>query len=241
MGIGMGTAIAAAVETGQPVVAVEGDSAFGFSGMEVETICRYNLPVCVVIFNNSGIYRGTDTDPTGRDPGTTVFVRDAKYQLMMEAFGGVGRRGPLARRPRARRARGHRVRQADAGQRDHRPGGGHRERPHRQPEPAERGQEKEVSAAFARPAGQISRGRDESTRRRQDPGFHACAVGADLHAAAGLAGRRRHQGRAAGRGRRDAQAAGRRAGGGQPLFHHAEPQQALDRARHQEPGRARRS
>ena len=90
MGIGMGTAIAAAVETGQPVVAVEGDSAFGFSGMEVETICRYGLPVCVVIFNNSGIYRGTDTDPTGRDPGTTVFVRDAKYQLMMEAFGGTG-------------------------------------------------------------------------------------------------------------------------------------------------------
>ena len=90
MGIGMGTAIAAAVETGHPVVAIEGDSAFGFSGMEVETICRYGLPVCVVIFNNSGIYRGTDTDPTGRDPGTTVFVRDAKYQLMMEAFGGAG-------------------------------------------------------------------------------------------------------------------------------------------------------
>ena len=90
MGIGMGTAIAAAVETGQPVVAVEGDSAFGFSGMEVETICRYGLPICVVIFNNSGIYRGTDTDPTGRDPGTTVFVRDSKYDLMMQAFGGVG-------------------------------------------------------------------------------------------------------------------------------------------------------
>jgi oxalyl-CoA decarboxylase len=90
MGVGMGTAIAAAVETGQPVVAVEGDSAFGFSGMEVETICRYNLPVCVVIFNNSGIYRGTDTDPTGRDPGTTVFVPESKYHMMMEAFGGVG-------------------------------------------------------------------------------------------------------------------------------------------------------
>src|SRR6202795_3704826 len=43
MGIGMGTAIAAAVETGKPVLCVEGDSAFGFSGVEVETICRYNL------------------------------------------------------------------------------------------------------------------------------------------------------------------------------------------------------
>ena len=90
MGIGMGTAIAATVETGHPVVAVEGDSAFGFSGMEVETICRYGLPVCVVVFNNSGIYRGTDADPTGRDPGTTVFVRESRYDLMMQAFGGEG-------------------------------------------------------------------------------------------------------------------------------------------------------
>ncbi len=90
MGIGMGFAIAAAVETGKPVLAVEGDSAFGFSGMEVETVCRYNLPVCIVVFNNNGIYRGTDTDPTGRDPGTTVFVKDSRYDRMMEAFGGVG-------------------------------------------------------------------------------------------------------------------------------------------------------
>ncbi|MBX9711331.1 MAG: oxalyl-CoA decarboxylase [Xanthobacteraceae bacterium] len=90
MGIGMGFAVAAAIETGKPVLAVEGDSAFGFSGMEVETICRYNLPVCIVIFNNNGIYRGLDTDPTGRDPGTTVFVKDARYDKMMEAFGGVG-------------------------------------------------------------------------------------------------------------------------------------------------------
>src|SRR5437867_4792426 len=60
MGIGMGFSVAAAVVSGQPVIAVEGDSAFGFSGMEVETICRYNLPVCVVVFNNNGVYRGTD-------------------------------------------------------------------------------------------------------------------------------------------------------------------------------------
>jgi oxalyl-CoA decarboxylase len=58
--------------------------------MEVETICRYELPICIVVFNNNGIYRGTDTDPTGRDPATTVFVRDARYDRMMEAFGGVG-------------------------------------------------------------------------------------------------------------------------------------------------------
>jgi oxalyl-CoA decarboxylase len=91
MGIGMGYAVGAAIETGKPVLAVEGDSAFGFSGMEVETICRYKLPVCIVIFNNNGIYRGTDVNPTGgSDVAPMVFVKDARYDKMMEAFGGVG-------------------------------------------------------------------------------------------------------------------------------------------------------
>lgn len=90
MGIGMGYSIAAAVETGLPVLAVEGDSAFGFSGMEVETICRYKLPICVVIFNNDGIYRGTDVNGVSDDPATTVFVKGSRYDKMMEAFGGVG-------------------------------------------------------------------------------------------------------------------------------------------------------
>ena len=91
MGIGMGYAAASAIETGKPVLAVEGDSAFGFSGMEIETICRYNLPVCIVVFNNGGIYRGTDKNPSGgTDPAPTVFVRNTRYDLMMQAFGGVG-------------------------------------------------------------------------------------------------------------------------------------------------------
>ncbi len=91
MGIGMGYAIAAAIETGKPVLCIEGDSAFGFSGMEIETICRYSLPVCIVIFNNDGIYRGTDVNPTGgSDPSPMVFVKGARYDKMIEAFGGVG-------------------------------------------------------------------------------------------------------------------------------------------------------
>jgi len=91
MGIGMGFAVAAAVVSGQPVIAVEGDSAFGFSGMEVETICRYNLPICVVIFNNNCVYGGTDVNPTGgADMAPTVFVKGARYDKLMEAFGGVG-------------------------------------------------------------------------------------------------------------------------------------------------------
>jgi oxalyl-CoA decarboxylase len=91
MGIGMGFSIAAAVTTGEQVIAVEGDSAFGFSGMEVETICRYNLPVCIVILNNNGVYRGDEKNLAGgTDPSPMVFVKGARYDRMMEAFGGVG-------------------------------------------------------------------------------------------------------------------------------------------------------
>jgi oxalyl-CoA decarboxylase len=90
MGVGMGYCVAAAVETKQQVIAIEGDSAFGFSGMEVETLCRYNLPVCVVILNNNGVYKGTDVNPRGGDVAPTVFVKDARYEKLMEAFGGVG-------------------------------------------------------------------------------------------------------------------------------------------------------
>jgi oxalyl-CoA decarboxylase len=87
MGIGMGYAIGAAAVTGKPVVAIEGDSAFGFSGMEIETICRYELPVTTVIFNNNGVYRG---DPADRPYSPTGLLRDARYEKIIEAFGGAG-------------------------------------------------------------------------------------------------------------------------------------------------------
>lgn len=87
MGIGMGYAIGAAVQSGKPVVAIEGDSAFGFSGMEIETICRYQLPVVIVVLNNGGIYRG---DPAGSPPSPTGFVQNARYDKLIEAFGGKG-------------------------------------------------------------------------------------------------------------------------------------------------------
>lgn len=90
MGIGMGYSIAAAVVGKRPVVAIEGDSAFGFSGMEIETICRYNLPVTIVIFNNNGIYRGTDKNlGNGSDPSPTTLTIGARYDKMIEAFGGA--------------------------------------------------------------------------------------------------------------------------------------------------------
>jgi len=93
MGIGMGYAIGAAVITGKPVVAIEGDSAFGFSGMELETICRYDLPVVTIIFNNNGVYKGTDPNLNPNVPNdvpVTSFVKGARYDKMIEAFGGIG-------------------------------------------------------------------------------------------------------------------------------------------------------
>jgi oxalyl-CoA decarboxylase len=90
MGVGMGYAIAAAVESGQPVVAVEGDSAFGFSGMEIETICRYQLPIVTIVFNNGGVYKGDEVNTHSADPAPTVLLRSSRYDKLIAAFGGTG-------------------------------------------------------------------------------------------------------------------------------------------------------
>lgn len=87
MGVGLGYAIATAVETGKPVIALEGDSAFGFDGMEMETICRYHLPITVIIVNNGGIYNG-DVNVVKDQLGPTVLDHDAHYGDISKAFGG---------------------------------------------------------------------------------------------------------------------------------------------------------
>jgi oxalyl-CoA decarboxylase len=87
MGIGMGFAIGAAAVSGKSVLAIEGDSAFGFSGMEIETICRYKLPVVILVFNNGGIYHG---DGAVSIPSPTGFIPNARYDKLIEAFGGMG-------------------------------------------------------------------------------------------------------------------------------------------------------
>ncbi|CAM8891294.1 unnamed protein product [Rhodiola kirilowii] len=97
MGVGLGYCIAAAVASPERlVVAVEGDSGFGFSAMEVETLVRYKLPVIVIVFNNGGVYGGDRrspeeiTGPYKDDPAPTSFVPGAAYHTVMEAFGGKG-------------------------------------------------------------------------------------------------------------------------------------------------------
>lgn len=91
MGVGLGYAIGTAITTGKSVVSIHGDSAFGFDGMEVETLCRYKLPVCVMVFNNGGIYRG-DFPNLGDngDPSPLTLDGTAHYEKMIEAFGGKG-------------------------------------------------------------------------------------------------------------------------------------------------------
>lgn len=91
MGMGVGSTIGAAVSTGKNVVAIMGDSAFGFSGMEISTICRFKLPVTIVIFNNGGIYNGVGVSlAKDGDPAPTTLDIDAHYEKLAEAFGGAG-------------------------------------------------------------------------------------------------------------------------------------------------------
>lgn len=88
MGMGMGSCIGAAVATGKSVVAIEGDSAFGFSGMDFSTICRFKLPVTVCIFNNGGIYNGVGVNLSGDgQPAPTTLDVHARYDKLGDAFG----------------------------------------------------------------------------------------------------------------------------------------------------------
>jgi 2-hydroxyacyl-CoA lyase 1 len=90
MGVGLGFAIAAAaVHPDKKVVAVEGDSAFGFSGMEVEVACRYGLPITFIIVNNNGIGGGPSELDRSRIPPNS-YVPNAHYERVIEAFGGKG-------------------------------------------------------------------------------------------------------------------------------------------------------
>jgi 2-hydroxyacyl-CoA lyase 1 len=93
MGVGLGHAIAACVvHPGRPVIHLSGDSAIGFSGMEMETLVRYNLPAKIVVLNNGGIGPGMPEIPENpmmnMKPNTLIY--GARYDKIMEDFGGKG-------------------------------------------------------------------------------------------------------------------------------------------------------
>ncbi|KAF3422373.1 hypothetical protein E2986_09064 [Frieseomelitta varia] len=104
MGVGLGFAITAALycKNNAPtkkVLCVEGDSAFGFSGMEIETMVRYKLPIIIIILNNNGIYGGLDNEtfrqiqasgePTQVTPPHCL-TSETHYEKMLEMFGRKG-------------------------------------------------------------------------------------------------------------------------------------------------------
>ena len=92
--MGIGTPALIAAKTTHPdlwAVSVMGDSAFGFSAMECETITRYKLGSTIFIINNNGIYAGVDE--LGEDPtsiGVTSLNPASKYEKIAKAFGGKG-------------------------------------------------------------------------------------------------------------------------------------------------------
>ena len=90
MGVGFGFAVAAATVQDRPVVSVSGDSAFGFSGMEIETICRYDLPITTIVLNNGGIGGGFEDWPADQPLPPSALSRTARYDKVCEAFGGLG-------------------------------------------------------------------------------------------------------------------------------------------------------
>lgn len=89
MGVGPGFAVAAAVvHPDKRVFCIEGDSAFGFSGLEVETACRYRLPITFIVVNNNGI--GSGPTELGEVVPPNAYTPNARYDQVIEAFGGRG-------------------------------------------------------------------------------------------------------------------------------------------------------
>lgn len=95
MGVGLGYAIAAkAADPASLVVAIEGDSSFGFSAIEVETAVRSRLPVIIIVMNNSGVYHGVDPklyETLDAKPlPSTALQLETKYHLLAESLGARG-------------------------------------------------------------------------------------------------------------------------------------------------------
>ena len=230
LGVGTGFAIAAGLaHPSKEVLCYYGDGSFGMTAFDMETANRFGVPYIAVIGNNSAMnqIRYGQLAKYGEERGNVGnLLGDVPFGKFAEMLGGYGEevRDPAQIAPALRRAR-ESVREAEAlGRHQHlgRPArvrAGHQEPDHVQ-----------VTGARRLEHGQ-------GIGRRTHPRLHARAVRTDVHAAAGVVRRRRHQGGEGRCRRRHARAAARHSGRRQPLFHDAQPQQALDHARHQDAAR----
>lgn len=94
MGVGVPFAIGAKLAApDRPVISVNGDCAFGFNGMEMETSIRYNAPVIFVIDNNEGIMGQVLESRMFHNPyneRVAMYLPGIRYDKIIEAFGGHG-------------------------------------------------------------------------------------------------------------------------------------------------------
>jgi thiamine pyrophosphate-dependent acetolactate synthase large subunit-like protein len=93
MGVGVPFAVGAKLARPDvPVVSVNGDCAFGFNAMELETAVRHNLPIVFIVNNNSGIVGGNLESrmglPEGYEERVAQFTPEIRYDKLIEAFGG---------------------------------------------------------------------------------------------------------------------------------------------------------
>ncbi|SJM84553.1 related to Putative 2-hydroxyacyl-CoA lyase [Zygosaccharomyces bailii] len=89
MGVGLGYALAAKVsKPHKTVLLIQGDSAFGFSAMELETATRQHLALIVIVMNNGGIYHGKDPNLSTRLPApSTALTTACRYDLVGMGLG----------------------------------------------------------------------------------------------------------------------------------------------------------
>ena len=90
VGTGVPFAIASqVVHPDKPVICIQGDWAFGFNGMDIETAARFKLPIVWVVFQNANIDKWVRTYVDGvEDPND--FTPSLRFDVMMEALGGHG-------------------------------------------------------------------------------------------------------------------------------------------------------
>ncbi|CXI63422.1 acyl-CoA synthetase, putative [Plasmodium berghei] len=107
MGISMNAAISASLENKNNIIfSILGDSSFGFTCNEIETICRLKLKIVIIIINNNGIYGTRDFEINPKieikyinnktfDPqfylnNPSALYHFSKYENYITAHGGYG-------------------------------------------------------------------------------------------------------------------------------------------------------